>query len=78
MTVRCKFTCTKAEAFGDGFESEFSAVTSGAVENDAFFKATPGGSLHLSVTTKQHFVVGQEYYLDITPATPAGEVTPEA
>ena len=74
MTTRCKFRCTSTSpAEGEGpFHATFEPVYSGSAENEQFFAATPGGSLSLSVVRSQHFVAGQEYYLDITPAAPAG------
>ena len=74
MTTRCKFRCKSASpADGDGpYTATLEAVTSGSVENDQFFQATPSGLLTLSVTREQHFEEGKEYFLDITPAEPAG------
>jgi hypothetical protein len=73
MTVRCKFRCRSAPAAGEGpFTAAFEPVTSGSPENDQFFQYTPTGLLTLSVTRQQHFEVGKEDYLDITPAEPAG------
>ena len=40
-------------------------------ENRAFYAATPGGSIVLSVlnaTAAAQFTVGQEFYVDFTPA----------
>ncbi len=71
MVTRCKFRCTSATP-KDGagpHTASFTAVTSGSPENEQFFSATPGGSLSLSVVRQQHFEVGKEYYLDITPAS---------
>lgn len=48
-----------------------SPVTSGSPENEEFYKWTPGGSIELSVVndeTAQQFELGQEYYVDFTPA----------
>ncbi len=76
MTVRSKWLCTKVEADTDGtFTYEFQAVTSGSVENDSFFKTTPSGQMQLQSVVGSHFVQGQEYYNDMTPATPAGEAS---
>lgn len=78
MTVRCKLKCIKAEpahaGATDQFFSEFDGVSDGSPENEAFFNSTPSASVRLGITNKQHFVQGQEYYFDITPVSPAGEV----
>lgn len=50
-------------------DAEFSAVTDGSSENAEFFAATPAGKLELGVLNEQHFEVGKEYYIDITPTT---------
>lgn len=59
---------------------ELSAVTGGSEENKEFFKWTPGGKLTLPNLHKAPasiFVPGQEYYIDITLATPPTEDTSE-
>lgn len=81
MAVRCKFTCvgvTKRKGWGGHafvYDSEFTAVTAhgaqtreSADENAAFFAATPTGTVKLSTVRADHFEVGKDYYLDITPA----------
>jgi hypothetical protein len=43
----------------------------GNTENDLFFAATPGGTLQLYTVNQaawEQFEVGQEFYLDFTPA----------
>jgi hypothetical protein len=65
--TRCKFKCDyKKEQY-----VSFSPVYSGSPENEQFFKATPGGQLHLCVVNDaamRLFEHGKEYYIDITPA----------
>ena len=75
MATRCKFTClsvTKRKHWNKehpfNYEAEFSAVTSGSDENDKFFAATPSGTLKVSTIVDDIFVVGNDYYLDISPA----------
>jgi len=75
MTVRCKFTCTSKREYqhwdrskGSIYEYEFNAVTSGSGENAAFFAATPSGSLKVGTVADGSFIVGQDYYLDLSPA----------
>ena len=48
-------------------EAKFSAVTDGSQEAEEFFAATPYGELELGVMNAQHFEVGKDYYIDITP-----------
>jgi len=50
------------------YEASFQAVTGGSPENDKFFQYTPGGSISLGVYKEDVFQVGQEYYLDLSPA----------
>ncbi len=72
--TRCKFNVSKktetATATGNEFIVELTAVTDGSEENQEFFKYTPSGKLKLGVLEPKqasNFVVGQEYYIDITP-----------
>ena len=80
--TRAKFTCmgvTKRKAWSgvDGafvYDAEFSAVTrhdtaktrEDAIENEAFWVATPSGSIKLSTLRADHFEVGRDYYIDFT------------
>lgn len=74
--VRAKFRCdemTKRKAGWPGgvpfhYEYSFSAVTSGSEENESFFAATPNGEVKLRTVRDDLFEVGNEYYLDFTPA----------
>ena len=86
-TIRCKFQCqsvTQSTSSKWNKETEkydtvpvYSAtlgvVYSGSPENEAFFAATPSGSLQLGIHSEQHFEVNKEYYLDITEVRPAAE-----
>ena len=75
-TTRCKFTCqsvTKSKHYrrdepGFLFTARFVPVTSGSEENQKFFDATPSGSLEVGTYVDDRFVVGKDYYLDITLA----------
>lgn len=70
--VRAKFLITeKKEVQGGQFEIKANAVYGGSEENDKYFAATPSGELELGVlnaSAAKQLVVGQEYYLDLTPA----------
>jgi len=81
MKTRCKFKCNKISMTLHGSETlytaEFNAVHGGSPENEAFFKWTPNGNLSVGVYTDDRFVVGKEYYLDITPCDEAAISTPE-
>lgn len=71
MKVRAKFRCNEKNENEGGFNLVFSPVTSGSAENEQFYKYTPGGSLLLSTINAKAaagFKVGQEYYLDFSPA----------
>lgn len=73
MTTRCKFRCTSVEkslhwASSGGFlyAAKFTVIVSGSPENEAFFAATPSGSLSVSTVKNDVFEVGKDYYLDIS------------
>ena len=82
--IRCKFTCvsvTKRKAWSGAsgefvFDAEFQAVTKhntavigeAADENAAFWAATPSGTLKVATVRQDHFEVGRDYFLDLTPA----------
>jgi hypothetical protein len=76
MTVRCKFRCeskTERRSYGNNepqWDYEFSPVSGGSDENKRFWKYTPGGLFKVSSVNDGKFVVGTEYYIDITAATP--------
>lgn len=66
--VRAKFTCTGKE----GDNVLLTPVYGDNPENEAFFKATPGGSISLNVVNESALnalEVGKDYYVDFTPAT---------
>jgi len=74
MTVRAKFKLTRRAEGAEGFNLDFQPVTSGSPENDQFFKYTPWGELKIgtiNADAAQSFAVGEEYYLDFTPASAA-------
>lgn len=71
--VRCKFKCKSKREYenwdkakGNLYEYKFEPVVSGSEENKAFFAATPSGSLEVSCVTDGQFLVGAEYYLDLS------------
>lgn len=81
--IRCKFTCvsvTKRKGFGEFafvYDATLHPVTphSGhepSEENRAFFAATPSGQITVGTVAGDRFVVGQDYYIDFTPATAGG------
>lgn len=78
-TVRCKFTCqsvtrrrhysqTKRAEKQFLYEAEFSAVYDGSPENEAFYDATPSGSLKIGTYKEDIFEVGKDYFIDISEA----------
>lgn len=73
--VRAKFICmsiTKRKNYDSTkpmlWDYEFSPVSSGSEENKKFFAYTPSGTIKLSSINAELFEVGNEYYLDFTPA----------
>ena len=75
QTTRCKFVCTSVKKYKNWdqakdflYEAEFHPVSDGSPENKQFFGATPSGALKVSSFMGDRFAVGQEYYLDISPA----------
>lgn len=69
--IRAKMVCSSVAPTGDTFTIRLSPVVSGSEENESFYKYTPGGLVALDVVneeTANHFVAGQEYYVDFTPA----------
>lgn len=75
--IRCKFKVDKivrTEGWNNGpdevHEITLSPVTSGSEENEAFYAATPGGSLVFSTVNAnaaQGLNPGDEFYVDLTP-----------
>ncbi len=78
MTVRAKFKVTGTsqrehwdKQKGPIHDIELSPVTSGSIENEAFYAATPGGAIKLSTVNDDaatQFVLGAEYYVDFEKA----------
>lgn len=74
--TRVKFKCisvTKREGWGGApfiFEAEMQVCGGGygGGDSEEFFAATPSGSIKLGTVKDDHFVVGQSYYVDFTPA----------
>lgn len=83
MVTRCKFKCiSKTEFMYSGYDNgkhtpydrpvwtyEFTVVYGdGSPENQKFFASTPSGNLKLQVVKDNSFVVGKEYYIDLSEA----------
>lgn len=70
--MRAKFTVQSVKEFGyGGKEAELNAVYSGNAEDNEFAKATPSGSIKITVdnpAAKDFLVPGKSYYVDFTPA----------
>jgi hypothetical protein len=67
MSVRAKFKCWNNV---DGVVTMY-PVTDGSEENKAFWNATPGGQITLTISNpdaKDKFETGKEYYVDFTRA----------
>lgn len=83
MAVRCKMKVESIELAvggesGRGGTVRLYPVINGSVENEQFYKYTPGGSLVLSTINEaaiSQFSLGQEFYVDLTPAEPAAVET---
>ena len=68
MSIRSKMVCNQAS---DG-RIVLQVVTSGSDENEAFFAATPCGTLDLSVLRPDVVALlepGAEYYVSIEPVS---------
>ncbi len=78
MSVRAKFkvmSTTQRQHWdsqkGNLHEIELQPVMSGSPENEAFYAATPGGSVKLMTVSDEagtQFELGAEYYIDFTKA----------
>lgn len=74
MVVRCKFKCiSKTEQLHWDrsknkylYQYTFVPVTEGSEENRKFYEATPSGELKLGTTRLDSFVVGQDYFIDLS------------
>ena len=77
MTVRAKFRCVNVR--GTAVDSKhiiLQPVIGGSEENEQFFHYTPGGLIELQCVNEaasQQFVVGEEYFVDFTPASRPAE-----
>lgn len=77
-TVRAKFkvdSITRTKPWdaskGDLHTVKLTPVVSGSKENEAFYAATPCGSIDLSTVNQaaaKRFELGKEYFVDFTPA----------
>lgn len=77
MNVRAKFRVDYKKQTSYGQEVGLVAVSSGGEENKQFFKATPSGSIEMRTindAAAERFRVGQEFYVDFTPADAEGGV----
>lgn len=75
MTVRAKFYVKSKTARGNDREVLLEPVSSPDPnhENSAFWDATPSGSIEMYINNREaadQFVVGEEYYVDFSPAPP--------
>jgi hypothetical protein len=71
MTVRAKFKVGSVTQDTNGHSIHLLPVTSGSVENESFFKWTPGGEIKLSTLNAEaakEFVPGKQFYVDFTEA----------
>lgn len=72
--VRAKFKVTGKERIqegDDGMTIQLHPVYTGSLENQEFYKWTPGGNISMSTVNAkaaEYFVVGREYYVDFTEA----------
>lgn len=70
MTVRAKFHCNSIEQYQYGTRAKLTAVYGKEGENHDFAKATPSGSVEISidhdVPASTFFKPGEEYFLDFT------------
>jgi hypothetical protein len=74
-TVRAKFKCERAEKQpldnGHQVSVRFDAVINDSPENKEWSKWTPSGQLQMTISNENlvdHFIQGQEYFLDIKEA----------
>lgn len=80
MTVRAKFKVTSVtrSAGWDGVKElhtiKLQPVTGGSVGNGKFYASTPSGNIELGFINEEigkQFDIGQEFYVDFTPAPKA-------
>lgn len=77
MTIRAKFRVNMIQKANEaGAASIYLAPVYGDTpENKCFFEATPGGQIMLYTVNKaaaEQFSLGQEFYIDFTPAPISG------
>jgi len=72
MSTRLKVVFNfKQPSERNGTILQFTPVTMGSSENEAFFKFTPGGQISFycaNPVVADEFEMGKQYYVDITPA----------
>jgi hypothetical protein len=72
MKIRAKFNCNSFTDNGYNREFKFSAVYGKEGENEGFSKATPSGTLSITVDKETAaydlFKPGKTFYLDFTEA----------
>jgi len=82
MTVRAKFKVqsimTTGRWNGPGLMGtvKLNPVSGNSEENKRFYEATPSGSIELGTINEdalRQFAIGQEFYVDFTPAVPAAD-----
>lgn len=69
--VRAKVRCESLEGNAVKFSTVYEGDVSKDTENARFTKATPWGEIKLGIDNPaalKQFKVGQEYYVDFTPA----------
>lgn len=73
--TRAKFTCTEVgkslhwdRSKGFIYKAKFIAVTGKSEENEAFFAATPSGTIEISTMKEDQFEAGKDYYVDFSVA----------
>jgi len=81
-TIRCKFRCngveetlqcvsnpdTNAWEWKTLYKARMTVVTGETPENKSFFQWTPCGEISVGLLKEKQFIVGKEYYVDITLA----------
>ncbi len=81
-TIRCKFLCnginetlqyvrdpeTNTSGLKPVFTASLNVVTGQSEENKKFFLSTPCGELKVGLHADKEFIVGKEYFVDITLA----------
>ena len=71
MPVKAKFKCTEKTENEAGHNVVLVPVMNGSEENKQYWKWTPSGRFEficLNPAASEQFVVGKEYYIDISAA----------